>query len=74
MDDFLIVESKVNYGFIFEEVERPEDVKMDMDVVEEIKDQISDPTTLGFINLGVEKLLKEHSNAGLSGLSNLGNT
>ena len=74
MDDFLIVESRVQSGFIFEEIERPEDVKMDMDIVEEYKDQISDPTSLEFLNMDVEKLFTKHSNAGLSGLSNLGNT
>ena len=76
MDDFLIVECKVNYGFIFEEIDKPEDDDIQNDNMdfEEMKDQLSDASSLEFLNLDVEKLFKKSSNAGLNGLGNLGNT
>lgn len=76
LDDFLIVECRVQGGFIFEEIEKVEsDDHLTSHVdFEEIKDQLSDASSLSFLQLDIRKLLKNNSNAGLSGLSNLGNT
>lgn len=76
MDDFLIVECRCPGGFIFEEIEKPEDdhhLNDNMEL-EEAKEHLSDPSTLKFLNLDITTILKQNSNAGLSGLSNLGNT
>ena len=76
MDDFIIVECKCQGRFIFEEIDKPDsesnlDDNMDL---EESKDELNDPKTLAFLNLDIGQILKKNSNAGLSGLSNLGNT
>lgn len=42
--------------------------------LEEAKESLSDPSSLRFLNLDLGTIIKSNSNAGLSGLSNLGNT
>lgn len=75
MDDFLIVECRCPSGFIFEEIEHPEedDHLNDMEL-EEAKDHLTDATSMKFLELDVTSIMKKSSNMGLSGLSNLGNT
>lgn len=77
MDDFIIVECKCQGRFIFEEFEKEQEtdnvIDENMDL-EDSKDEINDPKTLAFLKLDIDQVLKKNSNAGLSGLSNLGNT
>lgn len=75
MDDFLIIECRVQGGFIFEEIERPEEDEKFTDNIEgSSKSELLDPTNLEFANYDLKNLIKKTSNAGLQGLSNLGNT
>ena len=76
MDDFIIVECSVRGEFIFEEIEKVAENQLMNEHFgdEETKANLSDATTLKFLNLSIENLLKSHSNAGRCGLSNLGNT
>lgn len=76
MDDFLIIECRCQGGFIFEEIEKPkedEHLNDNMDL-EEVKDDLNDPSSMRFVNLDLETIFKKHSHRGLCGLSNLGNT
>ena len=77
MDDFIIVECKCQGRFIFEEFEKEQEtdnvIDENMDL-EDSKDEINDPKTLAFLKLDIGQVFKKNSNAGLSGLSNLGNT
>jgi DUSP domain len=77
MDDFIIVECRCQGRFIFEEFEKENDGEACLDDnmdLEDSKDEVNDPKTLAFLKLDIGQVLKKNSNAGLSGLSNLGNT
>ena len=63
MDDFLIVECRCQGGFIFEEIEKLEDDEhLNEAELDDVKDDLDDPTTLRFINCDLTKILKKSSN------------
>ena len=74
-DDMMVVEVKSGNGFILNEIE---EVKVENHLEingDEIPEEwISDPTTLNFLKIPIQKALKNRSCKGLCGLSNLGNT
>lgn len=76
LDDFIIVECMFRGSFIFEEIEKHDESETMHDHIEneEVKEILTDASSLKFLSLDMTELFSDTSNAGLSGLSNLGNT
>lgn len=69
----LVVETKSDGGFIFEEVEKV-NVETHMEIEENDQKLLEDPKALQFLMIPLKKAMKQNSCTGLCGLSNLGNT
>ena len=74
-DDMLVIEVKADGGFILnpiEEVQAENHLKLSGDDIPE--EWLSNPESMDFLKIPIEKALKNNSSQGLCGLSNLGNT